>query len=126
MTLVESNHRKATFLREVIRSLGLKQASVLAGRAEAVSTKADLVTFRAVEHFEKILIVAFDVTKPGGRLAILIGRSQVGRARSLLTGATWGEPTPVPGSHSRVVLAAQKSYKLPTGGGLLSQAGRDG
>lgn len=108
MTLVESNHRKATFLREVIRSLGLKQASVLAERAEAVSTKADLVTFRAVEHFEKILIVAFNVTKPGGRLAILIGRSQVGGARSLLPGATWGEPNPVPGSRSRVVLVAQK------------------
>jgi 16S rRNA (guanine527-N7)-methyltransferase len=109
LTLVESNHRKATFLREVIRALDLKQACVLAERAEVVSAKADVVIFRAVEHFDRILTVALTVARPGGRIAILIGRSQVGEARSLLPGATWGEPIPVPNSRSRVVLVAGKA-----------------
>jgi 16S rRNA (guanine527-N7)-methyltransferase len=109
VTLIESNHRKATFLSEVIRALKLDQASVLAGRAESGSLQADLVTFRAVEHFDRILPVAFGLTRPGGRIAILIGRSQLEEAISLLQGASWDEPISVPNSRSRVVLVAAKA-----------------
>lgn len=109
LTLVESNHRKAAFLREVIRTLHLDRAYVLAERAEASTSQADLVTMRAVEHFDRILPVAQRLTRPGGRIAILIGRSQVEEARSLLPEASWGEPIPIPGSRSRVVLVGRKS-----------------
>ena len=108
LTLVESNQRKATFLREVIRALTLKQVSVLAERAEVITAGADVVTFRAVEHFERILPIAFKLTRPGGRVAIAIGISQVQEALSLLQQARWSEAIPVPNSRSRVVLMAEK------------------
>lgn len=96
LTLVESNQRKATFLREVIRALGLKSVVVLTERAESVSLRADLVTFRAVERFERILPVAFGLVKPGGRIALLIGETQVGDARLALQTVDWGKPLPIP------------------------------
>jgi 16S rRNA (guanine527-N7)-methyltransferase len=39
LTLIESQHRKATFLREVIRALALPNADVFSGRAEAFTWK---------------------------------------------------------------------------------------
>ena len=96
LALIESNHRKATFLREVIRALDLKSAVVLTERAESVSLRADLVTFRAVERFERILPVAFGLVKPGGRIALLIGEMQVRGAESALPKVTWKDPVPIP------------------------------
>jgi 16S rRNA (guanine527-N7)-methyltransferase len=96
LTLIESNQRKATFLREVIRALDLKSAAVLTERAESVSLRADLVTLRAVERFERILRVAFGLVKPGGRIALLIGEMQVRGAQSALPTVNWNNPVPVP------------------------------
>jgi 16S rRNA (guanine527-N7)-methyltransferase len=96
LTLVESNQRKATFLREVIRALDLKSVVVLTERAESVSLRADLVTLRAVERFDSILPVAFDLVKPGGRIALLIGEMQVHGAQSALPRAIWSNPVPIP------------------------------
>jgi len=96
LTLVESNHRKATFLREVIRALDLRSSAVLTDRAESVSLRANLVTFRAVERFERILPIAFDLVKPDGRIALLIGQAQVEVAQSALQTVTWHEPLPIP------------------------------
>src|SRR5205807_5645513 len=96
ITLIESNQRKATFLREVIRTLDLRSAVVLSQRAESVSLRADLVTLRAVERFERILPVAFGLLKPRGRIAILIGEAQVDLAQSILPDAEWKNPVPIP------------------------------
>jgi 16S rRNA (guanine527-N7)-methyltransferase len=108
LTLIESNQRKATFLREVIRTLNLNSVSVLAERAEGVSLSADLVTFRAVERFERILPIAFRLVKPQGRLAILIGSEQVGLAQSTLTTIDWKAPIPIPLSKSRTLLVGNR------------------
>jgi 16S rRNA (guanine527-N7)-methyltransferase len=104
MTLVESNQRKATFLREVIRALHLESTSVLTERAETVSVRADLVTLRAVEHFEHVLQTARSLAKPGGRLAILIGSAQVEAAHSSLAKVEWRDAVPIPNSRHRVLL----------------------
>src|SRR5579864_5126447 len=58
LTLIEANQKKAVFLREVVRTLSLSQVSVLAQRAEMVPVRADLVSLRAVERFEKTLPIA--------------------------------------------------------------------
>ena len=86
LTLIESNQKKATFLREVIRAIRFTNVDVLAGRAEDFPTpqpgEPRTVTLRAVERFEHILPVAATLVPPGGRLALLIGDSQVpGRSR---------------------------------------------
>lgn len=103
-TLIESNNRKATFLREVIRALGLHSVTVLAERAEQISLRANLVTLRAVEKFEDALAVASSLVNPGGRLAILIGSSQVNPAQELLQTVRWETPLPIPNSRNRVFL----------------------
>jgi len=108
LTLIESNHRKATFLREVVRSLNLGSVSVLTERAESISLSADLVTFRAVERFERILPIAFSLVKPQGRIAILVGREQVATAVSTLSSADWKAPILVPLSRSRTLLVGSR------------------
>jgi 16S rRNA (guanine527-N7)-methyltransferase len=106
LTLVESNQRKATFLREVVRVLNLESVSVLTDRAETISLVADLVTLRAVERFETILPTAGSLVKPGGRIALLIGSAQVETAKSTLPEIKWQSAIPIPNSRSRVLLAA--------------------
>lgn len=105
LTLIESRQRKATFLKEVIRALGLTRAEVFVGRAEDYpGTPADVVTLRAVERFEEVLPVAAGLVAPGGRLALLIGAAQVRRAQDLLLAFKWSDPRGVPGSAARMVL----------------------
>jgi len=107
LTLIESNQRKATFLREVIRALDFDSASVTAARAETVSLRGDLVTFRAVERFQQILPVACNLVRQGGRIAILIGEAQVGLAQKTLTGVQWQTPIPIPLSRNGRLLIGE-------------------
>src|SRR5271169_6737725 len=58
LTLIESQSKKATFLREVIRTLAIHDAEVFCGRAEGWRASADVVTLRAVEKFENAVETA--------------------------------------------------------------------
>jgi 16S rRNA (guanine527-N7)-methyltransferase len=107
LRLIESNQRKAVFLREVVRTLTLKNVQVLAERAEQVSAQADLVTLRAVERFDQILPVALKLTAKPGRVALLIGNSQVPAARSALPDVRWEYPSPLPLSQNRSLLVGR-------------------
>jgi 16S rRNA (guanine527-N7)-methyltransferase len=111
LTLIESNQRKATFLREVIRTLNLNSVSVLAERAEGVSLSADLVTFRAVERFERILPIAFSLVKPQGKLAILLGSEQVALAESTLSSVSWKTPIPIPLSRNGMLMIGEIRFQ---------------
>jgi 16S rRNA (guanine527-N7)-methyltransferase len=109
LTVIESQNKKATFLREVIRTLKLDCAEVFCGRAEQWTKSADLVTLRAVEQFERALAVAADLVTPGGRLCLLVGEGQVATARPALgTSWIWQEPIAVPQSSGRVVLVGMR------------------
>ena len=107
LTLIESNQRKATFLREVVRTLKLNSVSVLSERAESVLLTADLVTFRAVERFEQILPIAFRLVNPPGRIAVLIGGAQVALAQSALPNVGWETPIPIPLSRNGMLLIGE-------------------
>jgi 16S rRNA (guanine527-N7)-methyltransferase len=96
LTLIESNQKKAAFLREAVRTLTLTNVDVFAGRAEDFPAKAEVVTLRAVEHFGKILPVAAHLVAPGGRLALLIGEVQVTPAQDLAPNFRWENPVPIP------------------------------
>jgi 16S rRNA (guanine527-N7)-methyltransferase len=104
LTLIESNHKKATFLREVVRSLTLTGIDIQNTRAEAITQTFDVVTLRAVEHFAEILPVAARLLAPTARLALLIGSSQLNDAHSALPALSWQNPIPVPESQSRLLL----------------------
>jgi len=103
-TLLESQNKKVAFLREVIRSLTLTGIDVLPARAETFSGASALVTLRAVENFESILPIAVRLVAPHGRLALLIGQSQIERAQALSPTLSWSPPLPIPQSASRVLL----------------------
>jgi 16S rRNA (guanine527-N7)-methyltransferase len=106
LTLIESNHKKATFLREVARALTLTNINIITDRAEAVATRpevlqAEVVTLRAVEHFETILPQAATFLAQHGTLALLIGAAQVPQLAAL--SMKWQPPIPVPHSKTRVL-----------------------
>jgi 16S rRNA (guanine527-N7)-methyltransferase len=123
LVLIESNQKKATFLREVVRALTLTNVDVFAGRAADFQRRSnsrqqstlvgsrrsgDLVTLRAVEHFDSILPEAADLMAPSGRLAILIGQAQLDRARRLVPSIKWDQPIKLPQSSSRFLFLGRK------------------
>jgi 16S rRNA (guanine527-N7)-methyltransferase len=107
-TLIESNQKKATFLREAIRALTLTDIDVFSGRGENFAGQARVVTLRAVERFDSVLPVAANLVAPSGRLALLVGGAQVDRARQLLPALDWQDPVSVPLSSNRALLLGSK------------------
>ena len=112
VTLIESQQKKATFLKELVRSLGLSNVKVFAGRAEGYSESVDLVLLRAVEKFEQALRMAVRLTNEGGRIALMIGSGQVNSARELAGEVIWDNPVEVPCSLSRELLVGTKAVKV--------------
>jgi 16S rRNA (guanine527-N7)-methyltransferase len=115
VTLVESQNKKATFLKEVVRALELKDIAVSNSRAEDIVLPSTLdprpsttVTLRAVEKFDRILPIAAQ-NAAGGRLALLIGAVQVPTAQKLLPSFNWSDPLPIPQSLARVLLVGESS-----------------
>lgn len=113
LTLIESNQKKATFLREVIRALTLTNINVFAGRVSdfqsppqvphSINSNGNVVTLRAVEHFDSILPEAIRLLNQSGRLALLIGQSQINHTRELAPALSWSAPVKLPHSASRVL-----------------------
>jgi 16S rRNA (guanine527-N7)-methyltransferase len=107
LTLIESNHKKAAFLREVARVLTLTNINVIADRVETLAARpgfprSQVVTLRAVERFDAILHQAVDFLAPNATLALLIGVAQIPHLTALTT-LNWQPPIPVPQSHTRVL-----------------------
>jgi 16S rRNA (guanine527-N7)-methyltransferase len=129
LTLIESNRKKTTFLRELTRALTLTDINIQNDRAETLPEAAyDVVTLRAVERFESALLAAARLVAPGGRLALLIGSAQLARAHSLLTVPrlestssnlssskttpfSWSDPVPIPISRSRILVIAHHASR---------------
>ena len=70
VTLVESNGKKARFLREAVRQLKLTNARVAESRAEALAEPGayDALTARALDTLAGIIEVGGHLLKPGGAL----------------------------------------------------------
>jgi 16S rRNA (guanine527-N7)-methyltransferase len=110
LTLIESNHKKATFLREVTRALTLTDVDIQNVRAEALTANQfDTVTLRAVERFQTILPLAASLVAPAGRLTLLIGAAQQDQATATLPKFTWQAPVPIPHSRARVLLIGHRN-----------------
>jgi 16S rRNA (guanine527-N7)-methyltransferase len=114
LTLIESNHKKATFLREVARALTLTDVDIQNVRAETLQPFTfDTVTLRAVERFAEALPTVGALLAPSGSLALLISSSQIGSAHSVLPAISWDTPIPIPQSQSRLLLLGRKLPILP-------------
>jgi 16S rRNA (guanine527-N7)-methyltransferase len=111
LTLIEAQQKKATFLREVLRSLRL-EVEVRNARAEDLvgTVSADLVTMRAVEKFSEILPVAARLARKGsGGLGLLIGSAQETQVRKELPGWEFRAGIAIPGSQNRVILMGNQA-----------------
>jgi 16S rRNA (guanine527-N7)-methyltransferase len=109
LTLIESNHKKATFLKEVARALTLTDVNIQNARAQTLHPATfDVVTLRAVERPSEILPVAATLLAPDARLALLISSSQLERIRLTLPNLYWTPPIPIPQSESRLLLVGRQ------------------
>ena len=75
VVLVESNGKKARFLREAVRTLGLPNVRVEEARIEAVAAPGafDAITARALATLPRILELGGHLLAPGGRLLAMKG-----------------------------------------------------
>lgn len=110
--LIESNLKKATFLAEVIRTLGLKDAQVLVRRYEELGEEIaplDYVCARALGEFPTFLDWADRQHLAAQQVVLWIGSQDV---PEILKSRTWEwrEPIRVPNSLRRMLLVgARKS-----------------
>jgi len=87
VTLSESQQRKASFLREVVRATGAANVQVHAGRTEALPPlqRFDCVTLRAVDAAISAYPIAAARVAEGGALAALeAANSPAGQALAIL------------------------------------------
>lgn len=89
VTLAESQRKKASFLREALRILGVA-ASVHAARAELLPAgHFDAVWMRAVDQSQRMLPLAASLVAPQGSLCLLSTQAMAKQAEGLLPFWTW-------------------------------------
>src|SRR2546430_7649766 len=92
--LVESNVKKATFLAEVIRELGLTDARVLVSRFEELGEEVaplDVVCSRALGDFGSFLAWAGSRSVAAKQALLWLGGRDIDQIRGL-PGWSWAEP----------------------------------
>ncbi|MCR6712191.1 MAG: 16S rRNA (guanine(527)-N(7))-methyltransferase RsmG [Demequina sp.] len=118
VVLVEPMDRRCAWLREAAETLGLRGVTVLRGRAEEVrdAVEGDVVTARAVASIDKLVKWSAPLLAPGGRMALLKGRSaaeELEKAkyvlrRAGLVGEVHSAPT-VPGLEATTVVTLARA-----------------
>jgi 16S rRNA (guanine527-N7)-methyltransferase len=108
VTLAESQGKKAAFLQEAVRVLGIT-AKVHAGRAELLNEPFDSVVLRAVDKMPQAVAAAVKLVAPQGWLALM---TTDGALVELQTaggpGFQWDSPIRLPESDSRILALGQR------------------
>ncbi|MGA2206797.1 MAG: 16S rRNA (guanine(527)-N(7))-methyltransferase RsmG [Terracidiphilus sp.] len=108
VTLAESQGKKAAFLQEAIRTLGIS-AKVHAGRAEALRTEFDCVVLRAVDKMPKAVAAAVELVAPGGWLALMTTGAELEKLKAAAGSEfSWPQLLPLPGSSDRLLALAAR------------------
>ncbi|ADV84899.1 16S rRNA (guanine(527)-N(7))-methyltransferase RsmG [Terriglobus saanensis] len=104
VTLAESQGKKASFLREAVRSLAIP-SDVWAARVETMpeSKTFDVVAMRAVDGMAAAIAVAVSKVRPGGQLALMLGREKM----DLPEDFNWADPVAVPGDGGLILLGSR-------------------
>ncbi len=101
VTLAESQSKKAAFLQEAVRVLGVS-AQVHAGRAENVDASFDCVVLRAVDKMPQAIGAAAALLAPGGWLVLMTTGADLRRfIEAAGSRFSWEEPLRVAGSEDR-------------------------
>jgi 16S rRNA (guanine527-N7)-methyltransferase len=113
VTLAESQGKKAAFLQEAVRVLGLS-AKVYAHRAEELETRFDCVTLRAVDKMAVAVGAAVRLVAPGGWLAPMTTRSELPKLQAAAGAVlSWISVVQLPGGDERVLALGRRSVSLP-------------
>lgn len=114
LRMVEVKTRKAIFLREAVRTLGLKRAEVETARFEELLPRPelheaqDLVTIRAVRVETRTLLTLQAFLRPGGLLFLFRGSGAVEAIDNAPTPLQWIATYPLVESlRSRLVVLAK-------------------
>jgi len=114
IVLVESNIKKATFLAEVVRALGITGANVLVSRYEELGEEIapiDFLLARALGEFEVFLKWAASERVDAKRVVLWVGAADVEQVLKS-PGWAWEPAVSVPQSLRRVLLIGNKSNSL--------------
>jgi 16S rRNA (guanine527-N7)-methyltransferase len=113
VTLAESQGKKAAFLQEVVRVLGIA-AKVHGQRAELLADRFDCVTLRAVDRMELAVETASRLVAPGGWLALMSTGKELSKLQAAAgTEFSWLDVVPLPGGEDRLLaLGKQKPANL--------------
>jgi 16S rRNA (guanine527-N7)-methyltransferase len=112
VTLAESQTKKAAFLQEAVRVLGIS-AKVHADRAETLGEVFDCVVLRAVEKMPRAVASAVKLVSPHGWLALMTTDASLAELQSAAGPQfKWKESVRLPGSDSRILSLTQK-IKMP-------------
>ena len=109
--LIESNLKKAAFLAEVIRVLGLRDAQVLVRRYEELGEEIaplDFACSRAVGDYGSLLEWAHSEQLGTKAVVLWIGSQELAEIRKI-SSWEWREPIPVPHSLRRVLLVGARN-----------------
>jgi 16S rRNA (guanine527-N7)-methyltransferase len=109
VTLAESQGKKAVFLREVVRTLGLK-AEVWGERVEEMEPGRvfDAVTLRAVEKMQEACRIAVGRLVEGGWIGVFATRKTEGPLEKL-RGIHWEATVEIPGSEQEVLKTGRRA-----------------
>src|SRR5467141_7911 len=110
VVLIESNVKKATFLAEVIRDLGLADARFLVSRYEELGEEVaplDFVCSRALGDFAPFLEWSLSEKVAAKQVILWIGARDLPEFHKIRTWE-WREPIPVPHSLRRLLLVGTR------------------
>lgn len=117
LRMVESKTRKAVFLREAVRELGLEGATVETSRFEELLARPelheglDLVTIRAVRVEPRTLVSLQAFLRPGGQVFLFRGPGGADVADSLTPTLAWVATYPlVEALRSRLVVLRKVAH----------------
>lgn len=112
--LIESNMKKATFLAEVVRELGLLDMHILVSRYQDLGEQVaplDFVCSRALGDFGSFLKWAASVQVAASEVILWVGGRDLDEVKKMSVW-DWREPIPVPQSLQRFLLVGTKKEEL--------------
>ena len=113
VTLAESQGKKAAFLSEAVRVLGIA-ATVHSGRAEVLHNVFDCITLRAVDKMGIAVQSAARLLRPGGWLAMMTTGKELDALKAA-AGAefAWMPLAHLPGGEDRLLAVGERKISLP-------------
>jgi 16S rRNA (guanine527-N7)-methyltransferase len=115
MFLIESNVKKATFLAEVVRELGLTDARVLVSQYEELGEEIaplDFACSRALGEFDRFLGWAHSDRVAAGQAILWVGGRDIDEIKRI-RGWLWKDPISIPRSLQRFLLVGDRQALIP-------------